>query len=55
LGTTSSTAFPGDRGAALETKVEKLENVSNSLPSDIIDGVESTHNEDNFTIEFTTS
>lgn len=55
LGTTSSTAFPGDRGATLETKVEKLENVSNSLPSDIIDGVESTHNEDNFTIEFTTS
>lgn len=55
LGTTSSTAFPGDRGVTLETKVEKLENVSNSLPSDIIDGVESTHNEDNFTIEFTTS
>jgi len=39
----------------LETKVEKLENVSNSLPSDIIDGVESTHNEDNFIITFTTS
>lgn len=55
LGTTSSTAFPGDRGATLETKVEKLENVSNSLPSDIIVEVESTHNEDNFTIEFTTS
>lgn len=55
LGETSSTAFPGDRGVTLETKTEKLENISNSLPSDIVDGIESLHNEDNFQISYTCS
>lgn len=55
LGETSSAAFPGDRGVTLETKTEKLENISNSLPSDIVDGIESLHNEDNFQISYTCS
>lgn len=52
LGETSSTAFAGDRGVVLETKTEKLENVGNSLPSDIIDDVDSDYDETQFNINF---
>lgn len=55
LGETASTAFSGYRGVVLETKTEKLENITDSLPSDIIDGVESEHNGDTFSITFTCS